>query len=86
MTDLLTKGLAREKVFKTLERIWLKPIENWIICEVNPTWKMRDPKKQVRWLITNHKWYEENHARITRSFILMIQWLAPSWSEWKGWT
>ena len=37
LVDPLTKGLAREKVFKTLERIGLKPIEIWITSEA--TWK-----------------------------------------------
>ena len=23
-----------------------------------------------------NKWYKDNHARVTKSFILMIQWLA----------
>ena len=37
-----------------------KLIENWITCEVNPTWKSEDSKKQVQWVITDHKW----HTRI----------------------
>ena len=74
LVDPLTKRLAREKVFRTSERKRFKSIENWVTCEVNPTSKTKDPKKQVQWII-DHKWYEENHARITTSFILMIQWL-----------
>ena len=58
--DPLTKGLAREKVFKTLERMGLKVVEKWIVCEVNPTWKTRDPKKQVQWVIID----QNNMTRI----------------------
>ena len=47
LVDSLMKGLAREKVYETSERMGLRPIENWITCEVNQTWKTGDPKKQV---------------------------------------
>lgn len=37
LVDPLTKGLTREKVYNTSNKVGLIPIEEWIAHEGNPT-------------------------------------------------
>ena len=48
LADLLTKGLAWEKVWKTSKGIELKPVENWVICDNNPTYKLEIPRNKFK--------------------------------------
>lgn len=48
LTNPLTKGLARKKVFKTSERIRLMHIKQWVTYVKNPTCKLEIPKKNSK--------------------------------------
>ena len=48
LADHLTKGLAREKVFKTSERMGLLLIERCITCEVKPTCRLKIPRNKFK--------------------------------------
>ena len=69
----MTKGLEKRflkshngtQAYRKLNHVWGKYNLN-----------TGDLKKQVQRVIVDHKWYEENHAKIPRSSILIIQWLA----------
>jgi hypothetical protein len=46
LADPLTKGLTREKVWKTSKGMGLKPIEDCITCNGNPTYRLEIPRNR----------------------------------------